>query len=258
MKVIITAPRGKMDKLVVKVAAEDQDVEIVAGLGIKGRDYIGKDVGLVAGLGYEVGAPVIGDLHAVTMKSQGDTVIETCDIIIDFSTVSLSMEVLEKAVEYRKPLICGTTGFSEEQVLRIKEAAKVIPILFAANTSYMVNVMQSLVEKAAKQLGGITDVEIIDMHDIKKVDAPSGTAKELGETIEKASGTKMRETAYHSIRSGNIPSSHTVIFGGLGERLEITHHSYDWICYARGACQAAKFLVGQEAGLYSMEDVTMI
>ncbi|MEG1929749.1 MAG: 4-hydroxy-tetrahydrodipicolinate reductase [Anaerovorax sp.] len=258
MKVIITAPRGKMDQLIVKVAAESQDMEIVAGLGVKGRPYIGKDVGIVAGLGYEVGAPVIGDFHAVTLHSQGQSAIEFCDLIIDFSTVDLSMEVLEQAVKYNKPLICGTTGFREEQVAHIKESGKHIPILFAANTSYMVNVMRSLVEKASQHLGSITDVEILDMHDVKKVDAPSGTAKELGEAIEKVSGIKVRETAYHSIRSGDIPSSHTVIFGGLGERLEITHHAYNWECYARGACQAAKFLMGKEAGLYSMEDVIMV
>lgn len=255
MKVIITAPKGKMDRLVVKVAAEREDMEILVGLGVKGRNYIGKDVGLVSGLGYEVGAPVIGDLQAVTLNSCGKSAIEACDVIIDFSTVELSMEVLDRAIRYKKPLLCGTTGFNAWQLERIKEGAKEIPVLFAANTSYMVNVMKKLVGIAAGELKE-ADIELIDMHDVKKVDAPSGTAKEIGEVIEKASAKKMRTDAYHSIRAGDIPSSHTVIFGGIGERIEITHHSYNWECYARGACDAAKFLFGKEAGLYSMEDVT--
>lgn len=252
MKLLITAPKGKMGKLILKVAAESQDIEIIGALGTKGRDYIGKDAGQVAGLGYDVGALVIDNLEALI---DGKPAIEQCDVIVDFSTTELSMEVLDLALKYRKALLCGTTGFNEAQIERIHLAAGQIPILFAANTSFVVNLMSKLLEVAAATLGDRADIEIIDMHDAKKKDAPSGTAKEMGEAILQASGISVGESAYHSIRSGDIPSSHTVIFGCMGERLEITHHSYNWECYARGACDAAHFLMGKGIGLFTMKDV---
>ena len=252
MKAIITAPRGKMDKLIIKAAAESKDIEVVAALGVKGRDYIGKDAGLVSGLGYEIGAPVIDDLE---FEIQGKMAIEQCDIIIDFSKVELSMEVLKLAVKYNKAYICGTTGFQPNQIEEIHRASETIPLLFAANTSFVVNLMNKLLEISAVALGERADIEIIDMHDAKKKDAPSGTAKEMGAAIKEASGIEVKSSAYHSIRSGDIPSSHTVIFGCLGERLEITHHSYNWECYARGACDAARFLCGKAPGLYAMKDI---
>ncbi|WP_027400230.1 4-hydroxy-tetrahydrodipicolinate reductase [Anaerovorax odorimutans] len=252
MKVIITAPKGKMDRLIVKVAAESDDIEIIATLGTKGRDYIGKDTGQVAGLGYDIKAPVIDSLET---KIEGKPAIEQCDIIIDFSTVELSMEVLSLAEKYKKAYVCGTTGFSEEQIKIIHNTSKEIPVLFSANTSFVVNLMSKLLEISSSALGSKADIEIIDMHDKNKKDAPSGTAKEMGQAIKEASGIELKENAYHSVRSGDIPSSHTVIFGCMGERLEITHHAYNWECYARGACIAARFLYDKTPGLYNMKDV---
>lgn len=255
MKIIITAPRGKMGKMVAKVASERSDVEILAGMGVKGREYIGKDIGLVAGLGKEVGAPVLGAFGAVTQKTEGMSVIDACDIIVDFSTVKFSMEVLDEAVKHNKALLLGTTGFTFFQLEKIEAASKEIPILFAANTSLMVSVMKQIVADTAKALVDKVDMEIIDMHDALKVDMPSGTAKELAAVIKSASGKEIGSSAFHSIRAGDIPSSHTVVFGGIGERIEITHHSYNWECYAAGACDALRFLYGKEPGLYSMGDV---
>ncbi len=248
MKVIVTAPKGKMGKLIIRVAVDRDKIDVSAALGPKGRDYIGQDAGLVSGLGYKINAPVVDDL---------ETVIENCDAVIDFSTVDLSMETLRIAVKHKKPLICGTTGFSGEQLREIAAAAKEIPILKASNTSFVVSLMKDLIATAAKGLLGKADIDIIEMHDRNKKDAPSGTAIEMAEAMAKAIGSEndLDFVDFHSIRSGDISSSHTVVFGCLGERLEITHHAHDWDCFARGAVDAAFFMNGKAPGFYTMQDV---
>jgi len=245
IRALITAPKGNMDKLIVKAAANHPDIQIIGGLGPKGRDYIGMDVAMVAGLHSPLGAKVFDDINDI---------IENCDMIVDFSTVELSMEVLEAALAHKKALICGTTGFNQEQEKRLQEASESIPLLIAANTSYVVNVMNRLLAEASQKLKGRADIEIIEMHGATKKDAPSGTAREMAHVVEKAAGEE-NLVSFHSIRAGDIPSSHTVIFGCMGERLEITHHAYNWDCYAEGACQAIEYLSNKGPGLYLMEDV---
>lgn len=252
MRIIITAPKGKMGRLIVKMASEHEELEIVGVIGKKGGEYIGKDAGLAAGIGYEIGVPVTDDLNQI---------IDKCDAVVDFSTPELSMEALTAAIKYKKALVCGTTGFDQEQFGRFQTAALDIPILYAANTSLMINLMYELIAQTARSLGARADIEIIDMHDAKKKDAPSGTAKEMGETLRHALtqvagvGSDLVDVKFHSVRAGDIPSSHTVIFGCMGERLEITHHSYNWECYARGACDAVLYLRDKDPGLYKMHDV---
>lgn len=247
IKIVITAPRGNMDKLIVEAAAKRKDIEIVGGVGTPGRDYIGKDIGIVAGLGVEVGALVYGDIEEI---------IDECDLVVDFSTVELSMEVLDACLAHEKALICGTTGFNEEQTCALHEAGKKIPMMKAANTSYVVNVMRKLLGEAAAMLGDKCKIEIIEMHSETKVDAPSGTAKEFAEEMaERAEDKTYDDIPFHSIRAGNTPSTHRVIFGCMGEKMEISHDAYDWRCYAEGACDAVEFMAGKGAGLYTMEDV---
>lgn len=265
MKLIVVGPKGKMGKLITKIAAERDDLELVAGIGPKGRDYIGKDLGAVATIGYDLGVPVVDDLESV---------IDSCDVIIDFSTKEMAMEVVKLAVEHEKALVCGTTGFSSEEFAEFKKAAKTIPMLYAANTSKLVNIMNKLLELVTTAVGNELDIEILEMHDQWKKDAPSGTSKEMGEIMAHALGKELKDIAvygregasprvpgtigYHSLRAGNIPSSHTVYFGGMGERLEITHHSYNWECFARGACDCAAYLKNKEPGFYTIKDVLNI
>lgn len=265
MKVIVVGPRGKMGKLITKIAAEKEELELVVGVGPKGRDYIGQDLGTVATIGYEIGVPVVDDLESV---------IDKCDVIIDFSTREMAMEVVKLATIHKKALVCGTTGFSEEEFSAFEEAAKEIPMLYAANTSKLVNVMNKLLEIAVKAVGEEVDIEILEMHDQCKKDAPSGTSKEMGEIMAHALGKELKDVAvygregeaprvpgtigYHSLRAGNIPSSHTVYLGGMGERLEITHHSYNWECFARGACDCALFLKDKGSGFYTIKDVLQL
>lgn len=262
MKTIVTAPRGKMGKLIVQAAAKHQELELIAGIAPKGRDYIGSDLGLTAMTGIKLGVPVVDNLEAV---------IDDCDVIIDFSTTETGMEVLDCAVTHKKALVCGTTGFTPAQMQRFHDAAAYIPMLYAANTSKLVNIMNKLLELVAATVGEELDIEILEMHDQWKKDSPSGTSKEMGEIMAHALGKQLSDVAvygregasprekgtigYHSLRAGNIPSSHTVYFGGMGERLEITHHAYNWECFASGACDCAAFLYGKAPGFYTIKDV---
>lgn len=247
IKIVITAPRGNMDKLIVEAAAKRDDIKIVGGIGTPGRDYIGKDIGIVAGLGEELGAVVYDNI---------ENIIEECDLVVDFSTVELSMEMLKACLAHKKAFICGTTGFNEEQTAELLAAGDVIPMMKAANTSYVVNVMRKLLGEAAAMLGDKCKIEIIEMHSETKIDAPSGTAKEFAEEMAECAPDKnYDDIAFHSIRAGNTPSTHRIIFGCMGEKMEISHDAYDWRCYAEGACDAVSFMEGKVAGLYSMEDV---
>lgn len=261
-KVIVVGPRGKMGKLITQVAASRDDIKLVAGIAPAGRDYIGSDLGTVAMVGRELGIPVVDNL---------ENVIDDCDVIIDFSTKEMAMTVLDLAIAHKKALVCGTTGFSPEEIKRFQDAASYIPMLYAANTSKLVNIMNKLLELVVSTAGNDLDIEILEMHDQWKKDAPSGTSKEMGEIMADALGKNLSDIAvygregasprvpgtigYHSLRAGNIPSSHTVFFGGMGERLEITHHSYNWECFARGACDCAVYLEGKAAGYYTIKDV---
>lgn len=262
MNLIVIGPKGKMGKLIVKVASSRQNMKLIYGIGPKGREYINKDLGLLCNLGEAIDAKVVEDLESV---------IHECDVIIDYSNPSASMEVLESALKAQKAIVCGTTGFSVEQLDRIKEISIEIPIVYAANTSRVVNLMYTLLEIAANAIGNAADIEIIEMHDRNKKDAPSGTSKEMGEVIAKALDKSLKEIAvhgrqgegervsgtigYHSLRAGDISSSHTVLFGLQGERLEITHHAHNWECFAEGACAAASFIYGKGPGLYTVKDV---
>ncbi|MGI6722202.1 MAG: 4-hydroxy-tetrahydrodipicolinate reductase [Anaerovoracaceae bacterium] len=237
MKLIVTAPRGKMDSLIIEQAAATDGLELVGLIGPAGRDYIGSRI---------CGAEVFDDLEKV---------IDRCDLVIDYSRPQISMDVLESCRTHGKALICGTTGFSPEQDRSFEEAAEEIPVLKTANTSVMVNVMMKMMALAAEKLAGQCKMEILDLHDEDKLDAPSGTALEFGEILCKAAHIDPAEIGYHSVRAGDIPSSHTIYFGGTGERIELTHHAYNWKCYATGACRAALWLQGREPGLYSMSDV---
>lgn len=247
IKIVITAPRGQMDKLIVEAAAKRRGIQIVGGIGMPGRDYIGKDIGIVAGLGKEIGAPVYDDIRKV---------IDACDLVVDFSTVELSMDVLDACVSHGKALICGTTGFSDAQTEVLLAAGKKIPMMKAANTSYVVNVMRKLLGEAARRLGDKCKIEIIEMHSETKRDAPSGTAIELAEEMAcQAPDKSYADIVFHSVRAGNTPSTHRIIFGCMGEKMEISHDAYDWRCYAEGACDAVLFMAGKASGLYTMEDV---
>ena len=258
MKIVITAPSGKMGKLVVREALKrNKDFEIVGAVGNKARDYIGKDISVVSGTSF-VGAKIYGDIEEI---------IDKCDGVIDFSVTELSMKVLKACVKYKKPIVIGTTGFSDEEETIIKEASKEIAISESHNTSLAVNLIYKLVETLTKTIGKESDIDIIDYHDNKKLDAPSGTGKVIGHIIAENLGVNFDEKAkygregkgirgtneitFHSIRSGDISSSHTIIFGMDGERIELTHHSYDFGTFAKGGLDCILYLKDKKPGMYS-------
>lgn len=264
IKTIVVGPLGKMGRLITQVADESAELELVAGVGPQGRTYIGGDLGQMT-FGRTLAVPIVDDLAEV---------IDSCDVIIDFSTKEMGLDVLRLAQAHHKALVCGTTGFTPEEKALFREASENIPVLYAANTSKLVNVMNKLLQLTTAVIGEETDIEIVEMHDRWKKDAPSGTAKEMGEVIAHELGGELTNLAvygregvgertpgtigYHSLRMGDTPSSHTVFFGGFGERLEISHHSTDWRGFAKGACDCAIFLAQQEPGYYSVTDVLQL
>lgn len=262
IKVVIMGPKGKMGKLIAKVAYENEQIQIVGAVAPKGRDYIGDDIGIVCSLGKQIGSLVYDDLNDI---------IQDCDVIVDYTSPQVSMNVFKTAAKYKKAVVCGTTGFSKIEFEDIKKFSNHIPILYAANTSRLVNLMYKILDIVTKSIGEESDIEIIEMHDRFKKDAPSGTSKEMGMIIANALNKELEDLAvfgrngtgeriensigYHSIRSGDISSSHTVMFGLMGERLEITHHAYNWNCFAQGACKSVIYIHGKEDGLYNVEDI---
>lgn len=244
MKLLVTAPGGKMGRLVVAEARKrPEDFTLVGAVGNPASGYIGQDISAAAG-GPPVGALVYGGLEEI---------IDACDGVIDFSTVARSMEVVAACVKHRKPLLLGTTGFSPEQEAVIAQAGEVIPLSESHNTSKAVNLIYQLLDTVTRALGPETDIDIIEMHDNQKRDAPSGTAKTMGQAITQADPDQ--KVTYHSVRSGNLPSTHTVIFGLEGERIELTHHAYDYTTFAKGALEGIRFLRDQPPGCYSSREI---
>lgn len=176
-----------MGKLITQAAAARDDMELMAGVGPKGRDYIGKDLGTVAMIGRELGVPVTDDLESV---------IDGCDVIIDFSTKETAMDVLSLAISHKKALVCGTTGFAEEEMQRFADAAKDIPMLYAANTSKLVNIMNKLLELVATTLKDEIDIEILEMHDQWKRMLPAAL-QGRAEIMAHAFGKELKDVAVY-------------------------------------------------------------
>ncbi len=205
---------------------------------------------------------------------QGDAVLahlEGCDVVVDFSHHTATAPLCEEARQAGKAVVVGTTGHTAQERIRIEACAQGVPLVWAGNYSIGVNVLLFLVERAAATLSEAYEPEIFEMHHRHKVDAPSGTAENLIQTILQARGWSedavrqgrsgitgerpARQLGVHALRGGEIVGEHTVFFTGEGERLELTHRAYDRQIFAQGALAAALWATGQPAGLYSMRDV---
>jgi 4-hydroxy-tetrahydrodipicolinate reductase len=251
-----------MGGTVVRALEQSPDFRLVAAIDRQGSPRVGKDAGEIAAAGH-LGVPVTDDL---------DRALESKAVVIDFSTPAASLEFLQSAARKHAPIVIATTGFEPKQLAEIKRLARRTPTLLAANTSLGVNVLAALLGKAAAMLGDDYDVEIIEAHHRFKKDAPSGTALALGRSVAGALGRDLDDVAIHgrkgmagergkkdiallSVRAGDIVGEHTVIFGGIGERLEFIHRAHSRDTFARGALRAAEWLVKKKPGLYSMQDV---
>jgi len=200
----------------------------------------------------------------------GDKIaLADADVLIDFSSASAAEAVCDAAMKSSTALVIGTTGHSAKEKQAIETAAQKIPVVFASNFSVGVNALFALTEQAAKILGDDFDLEIVEIHHRLKKDAPSGTAKTLAEILQRVRNTeKLRhgregmigereksEIGIHSVRGGDVVGDHTVIFAGLGERVELTHRASSRETFARGALRAAQWVIGKSPGLYDMRDV---
>ena len=197
------------------------------------------------------GLTITGELE------RGDSIepiIGECDVVIDFSAADATESICRACAENRKPLVLGTTGHNAEQKERVREAAQRIAIVFASNFSVGANALYLLTRQAAQLLGEEFDYDIVEMHHRMKKDAPSGTAKQLVKILKEVS-VDQEEVVPLSVRAGDIVGEHSVIFTGPGERVELIHRASSRDAFAFGALRAARWMIDQPAGLYSMEDV---
>ena len=258
LKLGVNGAAGRMGQRVVALASADKDLKVAAAYEWSGSDKLGHDAGELAG---------VGKLHVPVAAEIG----EHMDVVIDFSTPDGCMHILKQCAERSIPLVVATTGLTAAQKALVEEAAQTTPILFAPSMSLAVNIAMKLVAEAGKALkdhsSGV-DVEIIERHHRYKEDAPSGTALKFGEIVAREMGqtnhihgregrTGQRphnEIAYHALRVGDNVGEHTIVFGLLGETLEVTVKGQSRDSYAAGALTAAKYLATQAAGLYTMAD----
>jgi 4-hydroxy-tetrahydrodipicolinate reductase len=250
---------GRMGQRVIALAAQDPTLKLSGAYESSHCPRLGEDAGEIAGIG-KLGVPIANQIAG------------RVDVIIDFSIPEACLEIVKVCAERTIPLVVATTGLSPQQKATVAEAAQVTPILMAPSMSFAVNLAMQLVAQASrvlKQHPQGVDVEIIERHHRYKVDAPSGTALKFGEIVAREMGqdrhthgrhgeTGQRprnEIGYHALRTGDHVGEHTIVFGLIGETLEVTVRGQSRDSYALGALAAAKFLISQQAGLYSMADV---
>lgn len=245
IKVIVNGALGKMGKVLTRCVQEDRNLELVCGVSLP-----------------------TGEETSYKLYSKMSEIKESADVIIDFSHFSALDDVLAYATTSKTPLVIATTGFTKEQLEKIQEASKIIPVFHSSNMSLGVNVLLKLVKEAAKALQGF-DIEIIEKHHNKKVDAPSGTAIMVANAIKEVlpestynygrHGRDAKrvegEIGIHAIRGGTIVGEHEAIFAGLDEEVMISHRAQSKDIFANGSIAAAKYLVGKEPGYYNMDNM---
>ena len=263
MKIGVLGCAGRMGRAIISEVMLTDGCTLVGGTETAGHSAIGQDLGALAGL-EDVGLKVHDDAASL---------IELADVVIEFSTPDATIRHATLAVDRRTAHVIGTTGLDPEAESRLKELATRTPIVWAANMSLGVNLLCGLAEQVARSLGPEAyDIEIVETHHRQKIDAPSGTALALGHAAARGRNVQLEDIAdrgrdgitgarqsgrigFAALRGGDVVGDHSIIFAGIGERLELTHKASDRGIYARGAVHAARWLEGRKAGLYSMADV---
>ena len=262
VRVAVVGASGRMGVCLIKAAALSDQAELTVAISRPDSLSIGKDAGELAGIS-PLAVKVSGDLASIT---------DQFDVLIDFTRPEPAMEAIDICRSNGKSIVIGTTGFNDEQKVRISAAAREIPIVMAPNMSVGVNLSLKLLEMTAKVMGDYTDIEVIEAHHRHKVDAPSGTALRMGEVVASALGRDLKDCAiygregntgerdrktigFSTIRAGDIVGEHTVMFADEGERVEITHKATSRMTFANGAVRAAIWLQHKPKGLYDMQDV---
>ena len=262
MKVIVAGAAGRMGRRIGYMVDQHPALVYSGAFEAPGSEHIGSDAGELAGIG----------ANNVIIGEGLESVIESGDVIIDFTFHRATMDFARLAAGRNKAMVIGTTGLSSDELAELSELSTNFPCVQAPNMSVCVNVLFKLVQKTAALLGGDYDIEIIEAHHNKKKDAPSGTALKLGELAAQGVGSKLEEVGVfersgmvgerksgeigiQTIRAADIVGEHTVYFAGPGERIELTHRAQTRDHFARGATVAAAWLEGKSNGMYSMFDV---
>lgn len=262
MRLAVLGATGRMGTAVIRLVAESADCTLTGALVELGHPLLGQDAGLVAGT----------RRLNVLIADDPDVALRGCDVAIDFSIPAATSAHLAACVRQRCAVVLGTTGLGEQQIQDLKASAGAVPIVYGRNMSIGVLVFTELAKLAARLLGPEADIEIIETHHRNKVDAPSGTALQLGEAIAVEQGLKLDDVAvfdrfsaraprrqgsigFSAVRAGSIVGDHTVLFALSEEIVALEHRALDRGTFARGAVRAARWVVGRTPGLYDMGDV---
>ncbi|MDB5841864.1 MAG: dapB [Herminiimonas sp.] len=261
MKIAVAGASGRMGRMLIEAIHNADDATLAGALDVPQAPGLGTDAALF-----------LGRPAGVLIESELEKGLADAAFLIDFTRPEGTLRHAAYCAEHGIRMIIGTTGFDEAGKAAIAAAAQKTAIVFAPNMSVGVNVTMKLLEMAAKSFSEGYDIEIIEAHHRHKVDAPSGTALKMGEVIAGALGRDLNDVAVYAregvtgerdpssigfatIRGGDIVGDHTVLFAGIGERVEITHKSSSRVTYAHGSLRAARFLAGKTSGLYDMRDV---
>ncbi len=261
LKVVIAGCSGRMGHVLLECVFADAELVLHGALDRADNPQLGRDAG-----------EQLGKVSGVKVTDNIDDALKNADVLVDFTRPEASMLYLAACQKHQVKMIIGTTGFSAEEKQVIEAAAKNVAIVFAPNMSVGVTLLINLVQSAAKVLNEGYDIEIVEAHHRHKVDAPSGTALRLGEAAASALGRDLAECAVYgregvtgerdpstigfaTVRGGDVVGDHTVLFAGIGERVELTHKASSRATFALGALRAAKFLADKNSGLFDMQDV---
>ena len=267
IRVIICGASGQMGKMLVRLVDHQSDMILVGAIDAPDHPDLGKDAGLNSGVG-ELGVSITDDLTEI---------IEMGDVVIEFSAPIPTVEHLRQVASANqkfgaKAMVIGTTGANQEQLQEIEQLAQNIPCLMSPNMSLGVNVLLKAIDLVARTLGDEYDVEVIEAHHNIKKDAPSGTAVRISEVLASALGRDIKEVGsygrrglvgerphkeigIHAVRGGDIVGDHTILFAGVGERLEVVHRAHSRESFAGGAIRAARWIVNAPNGLHGIESV---
>jgi len=262
IKVIIAGAGGRMGRRIGHMVNEHKALEIAGGFERPGSPDVGRDIGELSGCG-QIGVQVVDDL---------ETIIASGDVIIDFTFHEATIKIARLAAKYKKAMVIGTTGLTNDELTELAQLAQNFPCVQAPNMSVGVNVLFKIAAKMAAVLGDSYDMEIVEAHHRMKKDAPSGTALKLGEVMAEAVDRKLDEVGVYArhgiigersdteigiqtIRGGDIVGEHTAYFIGAGERLELSHRAMSRDNFAKGAAVAAAWVTEQANGMYTMFDV---
>ncbi len=262
IKVIVAGAAGRMGGRLIALIKDSTALTLVGAIEGKGHHALGEDAGETAGCG-RAGVQITDDLSAL---------LERGEVVIDFSAPEATLDHLRVVAQHRRAMVIGTTGLTPPQLDELKSLARQVPLVFSPNMSVGVNLIYKVISEMAKTLGDEYDIEIIEAHHRLKKDAPSGTALKIAEVLAKAVNRDLnqvgvyarkgligerskQEIGIQTIRAGDIVGDHTILFGGMGERIEVTHRASSRDTFAGGALRAARWIVGQSPGLYDMMDV---